>query len=169
MTYVVPLANALYSPATAIEVSSFIQYGCRGFEASSHLSKLVTNQRRAVTYCWNLHDYTLESHSTQHARRCKPSRVLLVGSIPSKRSTITRLFVLCTAMSVPVASTEKAWHEAYPPPQCQNPASISATELLHALQKGGKPGVDFILVDLRRNDHEVGSPHARHSVKTELQ
>ncbi|KAI4090243.1 MAG: hypothetical protein LQ344_004869 [Seirophora lacunosa] len=60
-------------------------------------------------------------------------------------------------MSVPVASTEKAWHEAYPPPQCQNPASISATELLHALQKGGKPGVDFILVDLRRNDHEGGT------------
>ncbi|KAI4190448.1 MAG: hypothetical protein LQ346_004918 [Caloplaca aetnensis] len=61
-------------------------------------------------------------------------------------------------MSVATASsTEKAWYEAYPPAQCKNPASITATELLHALKQGKKPGVDFILVDLRRNDHEGGT------------
>lgn len=61
-------------------------------------------------------------------------------------------------MSVENATTEKPWYEAYPPAQCKIPASISSTELLHALEQGKKPGVDFILVDLRRNDHNVGSP-----------
>ncbi len=58
-------------------------------------------------------------------------------------------------MSSAVTSPEKPWHEAYPPPRCRNPASITAPELLHALKAGSKPGVDFLLVDLRRNDHEV--------------
>lgn len=60
-------------------------------------------------------------------------------------------------MSVATASTEKPWYEAYPPARCTTPGSINSTELLHALQQGRKPGVDFILVDLRRNDHDVGS------------
>ncbi|KAL8785799.1 MAG: hypothetical protein Q9213_003177 [Squamulea squamosa] len=30
-------------------------------------------------------------------------------------------------------------------------------ELLHALKQGRIPGVDFILVDLRRNDHQGGT------------
>lgn len=63
-----------------------------------------------------------------------------------------------TAMSEAIQSTEKPWYEAFPPARCQIPASLSSAELLHALNQGEKPGVDFILVDLRRNDHDVGSP-----------
>lgn len=63
-------------------------------------------------------------------------------------------------MSAPTTSPEKPWHAAYPSPRCQAPASISPTSLLHALQSGRKPGIDFLLIDLRRNDHEVRSAHA---------
>lgn len=61
-------------------------------------------------------------------------------------------------MSVEDATTKKPWHEAYPPARCKTPASINSTELVHAFEQGRKPGMDFILVDLRRNDHDVGSP-----------
>ncbi|KAL8928222.1 MAG: hypothetical protein Q9208_001932 [Pyrenodesmia sp. 3 TL-2023] len=48
------------------------------------------------------------------------------------------------------------WHAGYPPPQCKTPASITPTQLLQALKDGRKkPGVDFLLVDLRRNDFEM--------------
>ncbi|KAL8773739.1 MAG: hypothetical protein Q9209_001507 [Squamulea sp. 1 TL-2023] len=60
-------------------------------------------------------------------------------------------------MSAENTNTEKPWYEAYPPARCETPASISSTELLHALKQGCKPGVDFILVDLRRNDHQGGT------------
>jgi hypothetical protein len=50
-----------------------------------------------------------------------------------------------------------AWHEAYPAPRNQSPKTvIPRQELLQWLQDGQKkPGVDFLLVDLRRTDHEV--------------
>jgi arsenical-resistance protein 2 len=50
---------------------------------------------------------------------------------------------------------ETAWHEAYPKPRNQSPAVVSREELLQWLQDGKKPGVEFLLVDLRRVDHEV--------------
>jgi len=48
-----------------------------------------------------------------------------------------------------------AWHDAYPKPRNQTPAALERKELLARFQKGEKPGVDFLLVDLRRTDHEV--------------
>lgn len=49
-----------------------------------------------------------------------------------------------------------AWYEAYPEPRNQQPGAITREDLLAKLQQGQKPGVDFLLVDLRRTDHEVG-------------
>lgn len=50
---------------------------------------------------------------------------------------------------------KKAWHEAYPNPRNQSPDVLERKELLARFEKGEKPGVDFLLVDLRRTDHEV--------------
>ena len=47
------------------------------------------------------------------------------------------------------------WHAAYPSPRNKDPESISRADLLQRLQAGEKPGVAFLLVDLRRTDHEV--------------
>ena len=52
---------------------------------------------------------------------------------------------------------EVPWHAAYPPPRKAEVSSVSQTELLQMFRDGQKPGRDFILVDLRRSDHEVGS------------
>ena len=48
-----------------------------------------------------------------------------------------------------------AWHEKYPKPQTEIPAAISKDELLARMKSGEKGGKDFLVVDLRRNDHEV--------------
>lgn len=56
-------------------------------------------------------------------------------------------------------SSQKAttpWYAAYPPPK-SDPASIRRTELLQWFHEGQKPGKDFMLIDLRRTDHEVSS------------
>ncbi|ETI25433.1 hypothetical protein G647_02206 [Cladophialophora carrionii CBS 160.54] len=50
-----------------------------------------------------------------------------------------------------------AWHEAYPTPRNQSPKVVTRQELRQWLQEGQKPGVDFLLVDLRRTDHEGGT------------
>jgi len=51
--------------------------------------------------------------------------------------------------------TETPWHAAYPAPRNASPSSISRAELLQDFRDGKKVGKEFILVDLRRNDHEV--------------
>lgn len=56
------------------------------------------------------------------------------------------------------------WHAAYPPPQNSNPPSISRGELLQLLllhyssdrhENKNKKKKNFVLIDLRRIDHEV--------------
>jgi len=49
------------------------------------------------------------------------------------------------------------WHAAYPAPRTTNPPSVSRAELRAWLKEGQTPGVNFVLVDLRRNDHEGGT------------
>lgn len=50
------------------------------------------------------------------------------------------------------------WHCAYPKPK-STPGSLTKGELLQLIRERARPGRDFLLVDLRRNDHEVrGSP-----------
>lgn len=47
------------------------------------------------------------------------------------------------------------WHAKYPAPKHQ-PGSLTREQLLEMMrQVGGVAGADFVLVDLRRNDHEV--------------
>lgn len=52
-------------------------------------------------------------------------------------------------------SAEPAWHEKYPNPQTEVPKSISKEDFLSRLKAGEKAGVNFLIVDLRRNDYEV--------------
>lgn len=58
------------------------------------------------------------------------------------------------------------WHAAYQPPQNFNPASISRAELLQLLllhyssdghENKNQKKKNFVLIDLRRMDHEVSS------------
>ena len=51
-------------------------------------------------------------------------------------------------------STEKPWHAAFPAPR-NTAASITREEVLQWMREGKEPGKDYVLVDLRRNDHEV--------------
>ena len=46
------------------------------------------------------------------------------------------------------------WYAAYPAPQNLNPASMQREDVLEMI-KHSEAGKDFILVDLRRNDHDV--------------
>jgi len=55
-----------------------------------------------------------------------------------------------------------AWYTALPEPRNTSPKHITRAELLQRLQGGQRPGVDFLLIDLRRTDHEV-SRGAYHS------
>ena len=52
-------------------------------------------------------------------------------------------------------SEAPAWHEKYPKPETQVLKSISKEDLLPRIEAGEQAGVDFLLIDLRRNDHEV--------------
>ncbi|KAG9765517.1 hypothetical protein D6D19_09703 [Aureobasidium pullulans] len=48
------------------------------------------------------------------------------------------------------------WYAAYPEAK-SNPATIARSDLLDMMETGKRPGVDFILIDLRRADHEGGT------------
>ena len=48
-----------------------------------------------------------------------------------------------------------AWYDAYPKPRNQSPTILERNELLARFQAGEKPGVEFLLIDLRRTDYEV--------------
>lgn len=49
---------------------------------------------------------------------------------------------------------EQPWHAAFPAPR-NTARSISREEMLQWMREGKKAGKDYVLVDLRRNDHEV--------------
>ncbi|KAK5289427.1 hypothetical protein LTR99_011258 [Exophiala xenobiotica] len=51
-------------------------------------------------------------------------------------------------------TANKEWHEAFPNPRNQSPDAITREDLLERLQKDQKPGVDFLLVDLRKTDYQ---------------
>lgn len=67
-------------------------------------------------------------------------------------------------------NSELPWHAAYPPPKHENPPSIRRNEVLQLFRDGKTVGKDFILVDLRRTDHEVRShiQERTYSVKINL-
>jgi arsenical-resistance protein 2 len=50
------------------------------------------------------------------------------------------------------------WYAAYPTPTNAQPRSVTREEMLKMKKASNRPtGRDFVLVDLRRNDHEVRS------------
>ncbi|KIV81874.1 hypothetical protein PV11_04024 [Exophiala sideris] len=55
---------------------------------------------------------------------------------------------------------EEPWHAAFPAPRTTEPNSISSEDLLRRLQGGERGGKEFLLIDLRRNDHEGGTIHS---------
>ena len=56
-------------------------------------------------------------------------------------------------------TTPPPWHESFPSPRNTEPSAITREELLSLFRNDQQPGRDFLLVDLRRTDHEV-SQHA---------
>lgn len=62
-----------------------------------------------------------------------------------------------TAPHDPQPEAEVPWHSAFPAPRKQSPLSISRFEVLQLVKNVDEPGKDFVLVDLRRMDHEVKS------------
>jgi arsenical-resistance protein 2 len=58
-------------------------------------------------------------------------------------------------MSTDAAPAPAPWHAAYPAPKSEV-ATISREEVLEMLKATPAEKRDFLLVDLRRNDFEVG-------------
>ncbi|KAF2009477.1 Rhodanese-like protein [Aaosphaeria arxii CBS 175.79] len=55
------------------------------------------------------------------------------------------------------ATTPPPWHAAYPAPR-NSPATISREEVLDMIKRSVETSTsDYVLVDLRRNDHEGGT------------
>ena len=52
--------------------------------------------------------------------------------------------------------TEVPWHSVYPAPRNSSPKAINRDDLRQWLDEESLPGKDFVLVDLRRADHEAG-------------
>ncbi|KAL4906721.1 hypothetical protein BDW74DRAFT_137010 [Aspergillus multicolor] len=56
---------------------------------------------------------------------------------------------------------DQPWHASFPAPKTTDPASLARATLLSWLQPDSsstrKPGADFLVIDLRRNDFEGGT------------
>jgi len=50
---------------------------------------------------------------------------------------------------------EVPWQETFPTPRTAEPSAITREDLLARFQAGQRGGRDFLLVDVRRTDHEV--------------
>merc|ERR1712093_602879 len=75
---------------------------------------------------------------------------------PFKQTSSLRPICLNTDFAAQMAEAPK-WYDAYPKPRNTNPKAVSAKELLALFQAGATAGVDFLLIDLRRVDHEGGT------------
>nr|KAK5432350.1 hypothetical protein LTR18_011139 [Exophiala xenobiotica] len=54
-----------------------------------------------------------------------------------------------------MAGEATPWYNAYPKPRKDKPAVVTRNEVLAWLKNGQNPGVDFLVIDLRRTDHQV--------------
>ncbi|THW66526.1 hypothetical protein D6D19_09317 [Aureobasidium pullulans] len=59
-------------------------------------------------------------------------------------------------MAEATLATDVPWYAGYPEAR-SSPATITRSDLLNMIEAGKKPGVDYILIDLRRTDHEGGT------------
>lgn len=50
------------------------------------------------------------------------------------------------------------WHAAFPAPKDVELGALSREEVLQMVKDADKGARDFVLVDVRRNDHEVSIP-----------
>lgn len=66
-----------------------------------------------------------------------------------------------TISDPPPDAVEVPWLAAYPLPKCTDQPSIPRTEILRLFQDGYKQGKDFVLIDLRRTDHNVTSTQGK--------
>lgn len=53
------------------------------------------------------------------------------------------------------AGAPPPWHAAFPKPSNPEPPGVTAADILERFKEGKMPGNGYVLVDLRRNDHEV--------------
>ena len=53
------------------------------------------------------------------------------------------------------AKAEAQWYDGYPAVKSQDVPVLSRSDFLGMINSGASPGQDFLLVDLRRNDHVV--------------
>lgn len=84
---------------------------------------------------------------------CARRSLALQSPFQSPASYIAQDFVLSTMASA--SETPAPWHAAYPEPRNSKRETITREEVLDMMKNGGVAGRDFILVDLRRADHEV--------------
>jgi hypothetical protein len=82
-------------------------------------------------------------------------RFVTVRGSPSTAAHLLSSSSTHSQHSVMATSTAPAWHNAYPQPRNDVPNVVTRKAVLGWLQDGQKPGVDFLLIDLRRTDHEV--------------
>lgn len=52
-------------------------------------------------------------------------------------------------------AADAPWHAAFPAPKDAELGSLSREEVLQMIKGANKNAQDFVLVDVRRNDHEV--------------
>lgn len=70
--------------------------------------------------------------------------------------TTARHYFHFSTMAEATLAKVTPWYAAYPEAR-SSPATIARSDLLDMIETGKRPGVDFILIDLRRADHEVGN------------
>ncbi len=136
--------------------------------AKPHRKWNIPNLRTAgFDQSYTSSDTTFRSRhaSTNHSpsvtyRSLQKGADILCSLAATELETSPDLIVMATTentTSAPKTQIETPWHAAYPAPRNAPPASISCAELLQYFRDGKKAGKDFILIDLRRNDHEVRS------------
>jgi arsenical-resistance protein 2 len=72
-------------------------------------------------------------------------------------ATFLRIFVLSSAIMEDKMATkaEAPWYDGYPAVKSQDVSVLVRSDFLRMIHSGASPGQDFLLVDLRRNDHVV--------------
>lgn len=102
------------------------------------------------------------SKGAETVRYCPSNTIIHTNS--KIRPVITVMAATGNTTSASNTQTGAPWHAAYPAPRNAHPASITRAELLQDFRDGKKAGKDFILIDLRRNDHEVRSGSSAQNV-----
>lgn len=75
---------------------------------------------------------------------------------PATETSLTQYLYIFTYRnsnrSTMATSAQAPWHAAYPAPRTTDPGALAKEDVLGMLQRDEQ---DFVLIDLRRNDHEV--------------